>query len=62
MKNRFIDLLIEKNRKLEKKALSDSLSLYSDEDPTKYNPWNDLPFEDGKKEQYLVLDVCQPYE
>ena len=50
MKNRFIDLLIEKNRKLEKKALSDSSSLYSDEDPTKYDPWNDLPSGDGKKE------------
>ena len=40
MKNRFIDLLIEKNRKAEEKALNESWSInYDDSDPTKFDPW-----------------------
>ena len=49
MKNRFIDLLIEKNRQDEKKAISDSLSIYPDNDPTQYNPWEDNPKRNDNK-------------
>jgi hypothetical protein len=41
MRNRFIDLLLEKNHQAEKKALSESLRLYEDKDYTKYDPWQD---------------------
>ncbi|GEM_PF-1865950 len=50
MKNRFIDLLIGKNRQSEKKALSDSYSIYPDSDPSRYNPWDDKPLKDDKEE------------
>ena len=45
MKNRFIDYLIEKNRKAEEKALNDSWSISNECDPTKYNPWEDNPLD-----------------
>ena len=41
MRNRFIDLLLEKNRQAEKNALSESFGLYEEEDYTKYDPWQD---------------------
>jgi hypothetical protein len=49
MRNRFIDLLIAKQQKLEKKAISESYSLYPENDPTKYNPWEDIPPTGDKK-------------
>lgn len=50
MKNRFIDLLIEKHRKAEEKALNESWSInYDDNDPTKYDPWKDNPLTDDDK-------------
>lgn len=49
MKNRFIDYLIEKNRKAEEKALKESWSLNYDNDSTKYNPWDDNPLENKDK-------------
>lgn len=45
MRNRFIDYLIEKNRKAEEKALKESWSLSDDDDPTKYDPWKDNPLD-----------------
>ena len=45
MKNRFIDYLIEKNRKAEEKALNESWSLNCDNDPTNYDPWKDNPLD-----------------
>ena len=50
MKNRFIDLLIEKDKLAEKKAMTDSFSIYPDDDPTQYNPWEDRHSEDENKE------------
>lgn len=50
MKNRFIELLIDKYRKAEEIALNESWSLNNDEDdPTKYNPWEDNPLKDDNK-------------
>ena len=50
MKNRFIDLLIEKDRRKESQALLDSARLL--DDPTKYNPFKDKPLDrTDKKDQ-----------
>jgi hypothetical protein len=49
MKNRFIDLLIEKNRQAEKTALNESWGLNPDKDPTQYDPFNDKPSKDDNK-------------
>ena len=46
MKNRFIDLLIEKSRKAEEEALNESWGFSDEDDPTQYNPWSDSPFKD----------------
>ena len=50
MKNRFIDLLIEKNRKAEETAMKESWGLNDEDDPTQYNPWEDSPYRDDNKE------------
>ena len=45
MRNRFIDYLIEKNRKAEEQALNESWSLNNMDDPTKYDPFKDNPLD-----------------
>lgn len=45
MRNRFIDYLIEKNRKEEEKAMNESWSITNYDDPTQYNPWEDNPLD-----------------
>jgi len=50
MKNRFIDYLIEKNRKAEEKAMKESWSNLYGDDPTQYNPWQDNPTENNEEE------------
>ena len=51
MRNRFIDYLIEKNRKAEEKALKESWHTTNDNDPTQYNPWEDNPLDDSENEK-----------
>lgn len=46
MRNRFIEYLIEKERRQEAEALSASLNLYDNEDLTKFDPFKDEPMED----------------
>ncbi len=46
MKNRFIEYIIEKQRREEEIAMEKSYKLYDDSDPTKYDP-----FEDETKEE-----------
>jgi hypothetical protein len=51
MRNRFIDYLIEKNRKAEEEALKKSWQSFSEDDPTQYNPWEENPLEDTDNER-----------
>lgn len=46
MKNRFIEYLIEKDRRAEAEAMAASFNLYDSEDITKYDPFKDEPLED----------------
>jgi len=46
MKNRFIEYLIEKDRRAEAEAMGASLKLYDSEDITKYDPFKDEQLED----------------
>jgi hypothetical protein len=50
MKNRFIEYLIEKNRRAEEKALKESWSRIHGEDHTKYDPWKDNPLDKSEEE------------
>ncbi|MCP4579976.1 MAG: hypothetical protein GY839_00045 [candidate division Zixibacteria bacterium] len=49
MKNRFIDLLIEKNRKAEETAMKKSWGINDQDDPTQFDPWKDKPSKDDNK-------------
>lgn len=41
MKNRFIEYLLEKQRREEAIAMEQSFNLYDKDDPTDYNPFKD---------------------
>jgi hypothetical protein len=47
MKNRFIEYLLEKQRRAEEIAMEESAKLYDDSDPTQYDPFKD----EAKEEQ-----------
>lgn len=51
MKNRFLELLLEKTRQAERKAISESQKLFPESDPTKYDPWIYKPSRKDKRDR-----------